>query len=455
MSTTQSAPAVSGGYRAYVLVILTLIYTSNFIDRGILGVLGQPIKAELGLSDWQLGVLGGLAFAILYSTLGIPVARLAERTNRVTLMAVAVIVWSGMTALCAFVGNFWHLLAARVGVGIGEAGCAPPVNSILADYFPPNRRATAIGIFSLGIPIGSVAGALIGSWVADNYGWRAAFLVVGLPGIALAILFKLTVREPVRGAFDPPGADRTAPSVMEVVRHLAGKKAFIHLALGSAMASFGAYGISTFAIPYLLRGFPLTLTQAGAAYALFGGVAAAVGVASGGLLADWAGKRDARVYVLMPAAAFAVATPLYMAAFLQSSLTGLALFVCVPAILQFLYIGPMTGLTQNMVGPRSRATTSAILTLVINLIGLGLGPALTGWASDLYATAAYAGVGEFAAACPGGLAPAGASAEATAACGQAAFIGLQRALVTVSAVFLWAGLHFLLAARTVRRDLEI
>jgi predicted MFS family arabinose efflux permease len=452
--TDIASPKTSGAYRAYVLAVLTLIYTSNFIDRGILGVLGQPIKTELGLADWQLGVLGGLAFAILYSTLGLPVARLAERTNRVTLMAVAVTVWSGMTALCAFVGNFWQLLAARVGVGIGEAGCAPPTNSILADYFPPRQRSTVVGILSLGIPLGSVAGALIGSWVAQNYGWRNAFLVVGLPGVALAVLFRLTVREPVRGAFDAEGAEPVAPSIGAVARVLAAKPAFVHLALGSAMASFALYGISTFAIPFLLRGYDLTLTQAGVAYALFGGVAAAVGVASGGFLVDWAGRRDRRIYVLIPAGAFFLTAPLYMAAFLQSDLQRLAAFIFLPAVLQFLYTGPMSGLIQNMVGPRSRATTSAILTLVINLIGLGMGPALTGWASDLYAAAAYTGAGDFAAACPGGLAVAGATAAQAAACADAAFTGVQRALVTVSLAFVWAGVHFLLAARSVRDDVE-
>lgn len=453
---TQTAATTPGkGYRAYVLLILTLIYTSNFIDRGILGVLAQPIKAELGLADWQIGVLSGLAFAILYSTLGLPVARLAERTNRVTLMAVAVTVWSGMTAACALAGNFWHLLAARVGVGIGEAGCAPPTSSLLADYFPPRRRSTVVGLLSLGIPVGTIAGALIGTSVAQHYGWRAAFLVVGLPGVALALLFKLTVREPVRGAFDADGADHAAPSVKEVAKMLWAKPTFVHLALGSAIASFASYGVSTFAIPFLVRGYELTLSQAGAAFALIFGLAAAIGIASGGALVDWAGKRDLRVYVLIPAASFFVAAPLFMLAFLQTSLSLLAAFIFVPLILQFLYTGPMSGLTQNMVGARARATTSAILTLVINLIGLGLGPALTGWASDLYAAAAYTGAGEFASACPGGMAPAGAAAEAAAACASAAFTGLQRALVTVSVVVIWAGVHFLLAARTVRDDVTI
>ena len=448
------ASAPSRARSTYALVILTLIYTSNFIDRGILGVLGQPIKTELGLADWQIGVLGGLAFAILYSTLGLPVARLADRTNRVSLIAVALTVWSGMTALCAFVGNFWQLLAARVGVGIGEAGCAPPTSSLLADYFPPGRRSSAVGILSLGIPVGSVVGALVGSYVAQHYGWRTAFLVVGLPGIALAILFRLTVREPPRGVFDPPGADTTAPSIGDVARYLWRKPTFMHLALGSAMASFASYGVSTFAIPFLVRGYELTLSQAGAAFALVFGLAAAIGIASGGFIVDWAGKRDRRVYVLIPAASFFVAGPLFMLAFLQNSLGLLAAFIFLPLILQFLYVGPMSGLTQNMVGARARATTSAILTLIINLIGLGLGPALTGWFSDLYASGAYAGVGEFAASCPGGVATPGASAEAAAACADAAFTGLQRALVTVSGACLWAGVHFLLAARTVRRDLE-
>ena len=450
----QAAPAVSRAYRVYVLVVLTLIYTSNFIDRMILAVLGQPIKQELGLSDLQLGILGGFAFAILYSTLGLPIAKLAERGNRVTIVAVALSVWSGMTALCGLAGNFWQLLAARVGVGVGEAGCVPPSASLISDYFPPDKRASAGGFYSLGIPIGTILGVLIGGYVSQVYGWRAAFFVVGLPGVLLAILFRLTVREPRRGTFDPLTAD-TAPSIKAVAKRLIAKPAFVHVALGAAVTSFASYGITTFAIPYLMRGFELSVGSASVAFALFGGAAAAVGVAGGGFLTDWLAKRDKRLYVLVPAAGFIIAAPLYIVAFLQPTLAGMATFIVIPAVVQYIYIGPAVAVCQNMVGARERALTSAILTLVINLIGLGLGPALIGLASDLFAASAYTGAGAFLAACPGGQAPMGAAPETVQACAGAAFAGLQRALVMSSAIYLWAAVHFILAARTLSRDLEV
>ena len=453
MSTTQSGTPTAA-YRGYVLAVLTLIYTSNFVDRMILAVLGQPIKQELGLSDLQLGILGGFAFAILYSTLGLPIAKAAERGSRRNIITGALAVWSLMTALCGLAGNYWQLLAARVGVGIGEAGCVPPSASLISDYFPPEKRASAAGLFSLGIPLGTVLGVLIGGWVSQNYGWRAAFFVVGVPGLLLAILFRLTVREPPRGTFDVATSE-TAPSVMAVARRLAAKPAFVHVALGCAVTSFAGYGITAFAIPYVMRGFSLSVGSASIAFAVFGGLAAAVGVGAGGYLTDWLGRRDKRLYVLIPAAGFVIAAPLYIMAFLQTTLTGMATFIVLPAIVQYLYLGPAVAVCQNMVGPRERALTSAVLTLVINLIGLGLGPALIGLASDLFASSAFAGAGDFLAACPGGLAPAGSTLEAAQACASASFAGLQRALVMSSAIYLWAAVHFVLAARTLARDLEV
>lgn len=453
--TVEAAPPRPSAYRYYVLGVLLLIYTSNFVDRMILGVLGQPIKADLGLSDLQLGLLGGTAFALLYATLGMPIARVAERTKRVNVVTVALTVWSGMTALCGVAGNYWQLLLVRVGVGVGEAGCVPPLASLISDYFPPRQRGTAGAIFSLGIPIGTVVGVLVGGLAAKAYGWRAAFFVVGLPGLLLAILFRLTVKEPPRGAFDADHDSQPAPPMMAVVRRLFAKPTFVHVALGSAISSFAAYGITTFVVSHLMRGFSLDIVQAGIAFALFGGAAAAAGILLGGFVTDWAGKRDPRLYTLIPAAGFILAAPLYMAAFLQPTLAGLAAFVIAPAVLQYIYIGPGPALCQNMAGPRERAIASALLTLIINLIGMGLGPPAIGWASDLFAQAAYSGAGDFLAVCPGGKALPGADAAAVAACGAAAFTGLQRALVMSGAIFLWAGLHFVLAARTVKADLEV
>jgi MFS family permease len=239
-----------------------------------------------------------------------------------------------------------------------------------------------------------------------------------------------------------------------VLKRLLSKPAFLHIAFGSSLSSFAGYAIAQFAIPFLLRGYHLSLMQAAGAFALIGGIAAAIGVGSGGFLTDWAARRDPRLYVLIPAVAFLIAAPFYMAAFLQRDLLMLAVLIVFPAVLQYLYIGPTFGLAQNMVEPKMRATTAAILTLIINLIGYGLGPVAIGWASDQYAAQAFAGVDSYALACPHGLPPLGAQATQAALCRTASFVGLQRALVTASAVYAWAGLHFWLAARTLRRDLE-
>jgi predicted MFS family arabinose efflux permease len=454
MTETAAAAPPSRAYRRYVLGMLIAVYAVNFVDRTILGALGEPIKRDLGLADWQLGVLGGLAFAILYSILGVPIARLAERVNRVGLMSAAIAVWSVMTALCAGAMSFGHLALARIGVGIGEAGCVPPAASLIADYFPPRERATAAGLFAIGVPLGTVAGAIIGALVAEHYGWRAAFLVVGVPGVLLALAFRLTVREPVRGGLDPAGDAEETPSLREVVRTLLNKPTFIHICIGSTVASFGGYAIAAFAIPFLLRGFPLSLTEASALFGVLGGGSAAVGVALGGFVADKAGRKDPRYYALIPAAGFMLAAPLYMLAFTRPTLLGIALVMIPPLVMQYIYLGPLTGLCQNMVAPRARATTQALLTLVINLFGLSLGPTLVGWASDLYAAGVFTGAAGFQSACPGGQAPAGSTAQAVQACRTASFVGLQRALVTASGVYLWAGLHFFLAARHVARDLR-
>ena len=453
-STARIEPTIwPKGYRLYVMVVLIALYTSNFIDRTILGTLGQPIKEDLKLTDGQLGLLGGLSFALLYSTLGIPVARLAERYKRVTVIASALAVWSGMTAVCGLAGNFAQLMAARIGVGIGEAGCIPPANSLISDYYPPERRASAAGAFSLGIPLGAVLGALIGGAVAQRWGWRAAFMMVGLPGLALALLVKLTVREPVRGGYDRMVQD-VAPSIRAAAKSLLGKPTFRHSAFAAALTSFAGYGVSTFGVPFLLRGFHLSLMQASVAFALFGGVGAGIGVFSGGFIADRAGRKDRRMHMWIPAACLILCGPLYMAAFLQKDLATLGVLVVAPAILQYIYLGPVFAATANMAGPRSRATASAILTLIINLIGLGLGPTLIGLASDQFAAHAYTGLMPYAQACPGGLPPAGASGFAAESCHRASFIGLQRALVVSAAVYVWAGVHLILAARTIRQDLE-
>ncbi len=458
-ASRPSGPGFSTGYKSYALLILVVIYTSNFIDRQIIGTVAQAIKADLKITDTQIGLLSGIAFAILYSTLGIPIARLAERYNRVNIITVSLALWSGFTAACGMAQNFLQLFLMRVGVGIGEAGCSPSAQSLLSDYYSPKTRATALGIYSLGIPLGSLFGALIGGKIAMEYGWRWAFLIVGLPGLLIALIAKATLKEPQRGTWDPPAAAGSkAPSLGAVFKALFSRPSFRHMAIGATLSSFAGYGIAFFAVPFLLRGpYGLDVATAGGAYGVVGGLAAAAGVFLGGLVTDIVGRVSTRAYPLVPGIGFLIAAPLYVFAFQQSTLVGIATFVIAPLVLQYLYLGPTFAVTHNLVEPRMRATATALLFLPINLIGLGVGPVFVGRLSDYLATRAFGGhsLGDFASACPGGMAAPGAAADLAAACGTSSFEGVKWAIIITAGVFYaWAGLHYLYAGRSVKRDLE-
>jgi predicted MFS family arabinose efflux permease len=449
----MAARVYSRGYLAWALGLLFVVYTSNFMDRTILSVLQQPIKEDLKLSDSQLGLLGGFAFAILYSTLGIPIARLAETRSRKGIITAALVVWSAMTALCGQATGYGSLFAFRIGVGVGEAGASPPAHSLIADYFPPARRATALSIYSLGIPIGVLLGAVLGGVIAQRYGWRPAFAMVGLPGLGLAVLTQFTLREPARGFYDAAEAvGAGTPSLMAVVRRLGARRSFLHVAAGAVMASFAAYGIGAFSAPYFIRTFGLSLSQAGFVLGLISGAAAAVGTLGGGVVTDWAGRRDKRWYVWTPAIGLALAMPLYVIGYLVPDWRLAVAILVVPPMLHYSYLGPSFGVMHNMVTPRMRATATALLFLAINLIGLGLGPTLTGMASDFYAAHHFA-AGGFAAMCPGGRAAAGAAAGVGAACREASAFGVRWAIVTCAGGYLWASVHYWLAAKDLRRDL--
>lgn len=436
----------------YALGLLLAIYVCNLVDRNVLSIVAQPMKEDLALHDWQVGLLSGIAFALFYVLIGFPLARLAERANRVRIITVLLVVWSLMTALCGLAQNFISLALARVGVGTGEGGCTPTSHSLIGDYFPRHKRSTAFSIYSLGIPLGPLLAGVSGGWVAQEYGWRAAFLIVALPGLVLAVIARLTLPEPPRGQYDPtPTTDAAIPSFMAVVRQLASKATFRHVAIGAAVATFANNGVSTFAVPYLLRGFDISLSQAAAAYGLIVGVAASIGVFAGGWLADRIGAVDRRAQVLIPAWGALLSAPLYVAVFLQTSLLSMALWVIAPAIIHYLYMGPTFGLTANMVDARMRATASSIVLLLMNLVGVGLGPVAAGLLSDLLASHAFT-LGEYAAMCPGGRAAPDAATGLVDACRSASFVGLRNGMILMSFAYLWAAAHYFLAARTVGRD---
>jgi predicted MFS family arabinose efflux permease len=450
--TTSQAPpgeTIKRGTRTWVLILMTLTYTSSFMDRTVLSIIQNPIKQEFGLSDTQLGLLSGFAFALFYSVLGIPVARLAERMDRRWLIAVSLAIWSGATALGGLARSFASLFALRVAVGVGEAGASPPAHSLITDFFPPNRRGTAFSIYSLGVSAGVLIGSIAGGYIAQSYGWRLTFVIFGVPGLILAILVPLTIREPKRGRLDTPraGADKVPP-LGEVFRRFVHKRALFHCVAGASIAAFGAYSIISFSAPFFIRAHGATLAQAGVFLGLTGGLSAGIGIFFSGQITDWASRRDSRWTVWIPAAGLLLATPLYIAGFLVSSKSAAMAILLVAPALQYLYLGPTMGLMHNLVTPRMRATATAFLYLAVNLFGLGLGPPITGFLSDRFSAALM--TGELATRCvPGSVA-----ARTDELCRAAAGTGIRWALVVVTLAFIWSAIHYLIAARSLRRDLQ-
>ncbi|PZQ56443.1 MAG: MFS transporter [Phenylobacterium zucineum] len=472
-----AAPTYTPAYRNAVLWLLVLAYTFNFIDRTIISTIGQAIKVDLKLTDQQLGWLGGLSFALLYTTLGIPIARLAERTSRVNIIAVAIVIWSAFTALCGTATSYVQLLLYRVGVGVGEAGLSPPAHSLISDYFEPKKRATALSIYSFGIPLGTMFGAMAGGWIAEHLSWQAAFMVVGLPGVLVALAIKLFVKEPPRGWADqalaeesPAALGREAseagaptaaaaekpPSILSVARRLFGSWGMFHMAAGITMASFAGYGTGNYAPAYFIREFGLGLGVVGLAIGLIAGLSNGAGTLLGGFLTDWASKKSVRWYALVPAIGLILATPIYIFAYTRESYQLAWAILLIPGVLHYTYLGPTFGVVQNVMDTRMRATAVAVLFFVLNLIALGFGPPFTGWCIDQFARHAFTATGmagDFLTACPGGMAPDGASAELAAACKSAMNSGTRSGIVSNLLIYAWAGVHYLLAAITLPRDI--
>jgi predicted MFS family arabinose efflux permease len=382
---------VSPAYARYVLALLFVAYVFNFVDRQILAILLQPIKEELGVSDTAMGLLTGIAFAIFYTFAGIPIARLADRRSRRAIIAFGLTAWSAMTAASGLVRTFGQLAAARVGVGIGEAAFVPPAHSLIADYFPPERRATALAVFSMGVHVGLAFGLVLGGWIAQLYGWRAAFFTVGIPGLLLAIAVRLTVREPERGITDAlhgTAAALTPESLATVFTTLRSLRSFRHLALAAAFHSFGGYAFAIWGPTFFVRVHHMPTGQLGTLLGIVLGVGGMIGAISGGVLSDRLGMRDARRMLYVPAIATLVQIPCAWASlFWPTPITALVLLLP-SAVMSAIWFGPVYALTQALVTPTMRATASAVLVFVINLIGLGLGPLAVGALND-YLTPTY------------------------------------------------------------------
>ncbi|WP_298674281.1 MFS transporter [uncultured Sphingomonas sp.] len=363
------------GYRGLVLAMLLAVYTFNFLDRQILGILAKPIQQDLGLNDAQFGAIGGIAFALLYSCLGVPLALLADRIGKTKVIAASLIVWSGFTALCGIAGNFWHLFLYRLGVGVGEAGGVAPSYALIADYYPIERRARALAIYSLGIPVGLACGVLLGAYIAALVNWRVAFLTVGLAGIVLAPIFLWIVRDRPRPA--PAAAAERVP-LLAVFPILAAKPAFWLMAFGAGFSSLAGYGLALWVPKILMVRFDWGLITAGqfmGSLLLIGG---AGGVFIGGVLADKLGKGDRGWYVRLPAFAWLITAPTFAIGLITPSPALAWACLLIPNALNILWLGPITTAVQHLAPPHMRASASGAFLFINNLVGLGIGPWLLG-----------------------------------------------------------------------------
>jgi MFS family permease len=411
--------------RYYALVLLTIVYAFNFIDRQLLAILQESIKSDLGLSDGQLGLLAGFAFAVFYVTAGIPIARWADHSNRRNIVAGSVFLWSLMTAVSGFVNNYAQLLAARIGVGVGEAGGSPPSHSIISDIFPPHKRATALGFYSTGVNIGILFGFLLGGWLNEYFGWRVAFMVVGGPGILLAILVKITLAEPIRGLTEKHGSNNGEVPFGKVLSILWSRRSFRHMAFAAALNAFCGYSAASWTASFMIRSHGMSTGELGTWLALISGLCGAIGVFCGGLVADKLGAHDKRWYMWVPAIAGLISLPFMVFVYLaQNPYMALSLSI-VPGLLHNVYLGSTIATTHSLVGLRMRALSSAVLFLILNLIGMGLGPLLIGLLSDY-------------------LEPTWANHSLR-----------QAMLYLVPAVMAWSTIHFFLAARPLREELEM
>jgi MFS family permease len=430
MDTTPAAatgdPYAGRGYRYYALTLLMTAYVFNFIDRQILAILQEPIKAELGLSDTQLGLLTGFAFALFYVVMGLPIARWADRGVRRDIVALAVGVWSLFTALSGLVTSYLQLLLVRIGVGVGEAGCSPPAHSMISDTFPPGERATALGTYNMGVNIGILFGFLAGGWLNEFFGWRVAFFAVGIPGVLLAVVLRLTLAEPPRGRFDPPrptAGDDPHPTTRAVLNHLWRLHTFRHMAAATALLGFAGYGLLNWLPSFFIRVHQLGTGTVGTWFALIIGLGGAIATVLTGYLADRFGKRDARWYPWVTAIAMGVTLPLNIGVFVADSSVLALICYIFPGAVCAAYVAPIIAVTHGLVENRMRALSSAIVFLVLNLIGLGLGPLAIGIISDA-------------------LAPSLGSDS------------LRYALLaTVPATTVWGVAHLLLAARHIRGEM--
>lgn len=469
MSATQAADSQvtntgeafgTSGYRNYVLFSLLLVYTLNFIDRALIGVVSEPIIREFQLKDWQFGLLSGFGFALTYTLFGIPIARLAERVNRVRIIACSVIFWSVMTALCGIAGSFIALLVFRVGVGIGEAGCTPPANSIIADYFPPRSRARALAIYAMGVTLGSALAAAFGGPIAQAFSWREAFIILGLPGVVIGVIVLFTVKEPPRGYSDPPGTPQLEKlDFRETLKRLSGNRSYWINALAATIVAFVGYGVSSFQVSFFIRVHELSISDVALQLVLPISLAAAAGTFGGGFAIEKLSGRFPNAVAGVPGWSLIISLPLYWIGFSTDSQSTALMMLIVAGFLHYTYLGSQYTIAQGVVDVKARATAIAILLFVVNLIGYGLGPLFVGAISDILSqsyvsTAAINGQMTLDL-CKGTDADILAVGDQTmlAACREATGEGVRDALRWTAMIYGASGLAYLWLCRHLQKDL--
>lgn len=487
---TSASESPAGGqsygtpqYRGYVLLSLTLVYTLNFIDRNLLGVVAQPIITEFGLTDTEYGFLNGPPFALFYALMGIPIAMAADRFNRVAIMALCIAVWSLMTALCGFASSFVFLLIARVGVAIGEAGGTPPSNSLIADYFKPKSRANALGIFAMGVTLGGALAAGFGGLIVgltdetvvgffasvgvgdihqqlgwgENFGWRFAFIALGLPGLLIALILFLTVKEPPRGYSDPPGAQRVEKaSIVETLKELGSKPTFWTMSIGAALVAFVGYGLFGFQAPMMQRVHNISPGAFQLQYGVPLALVSAVGTFLGGYLTQVFSARSIAAVAWIPAVGVLASIPMYVWGFYSEPGMMQLVIWGIAAMFHYAYLGAQYTIGQGVVSQRSRASAIAILLFIIALIGNGLGPQIVGIMSDMFMRMQIeaAGMGDQLtnAVCRAKDLSA-LTAEQQAVCTHAYGEGLRQSMAATVMFFIPAAAFYLLASLTLKKDM--
>ncbi len=458
MSDPASAAQVNTGnsyssfsYRSYVLGALLLAYIFNFIDRVIIAYLSVPIKAEFDLANWQFGLLSGIAFATFYTFLGIPIARLAERRNRTVIIGVSIILWSIMTILCGLAWSFVALLIFRLGVGVGEAGLTPPANSLISDYYKPEKRASALSIYATGVTIGSTCAALFVGLALGLVDWRTTFIIVGLAGVPIGLAIIFTVKEPPRGYSDAPGTVRPpTPSIAEALGSLASNKTFWYVTLGGTAASFVGYALVTFVMEFLTKAFEMSVPRAALFFLAPLSLMGAVGTWLCGALADSFKGKSA---LWLPALGLTLSFVLQALALnMMASATVILVILLLANLFQYFYLGPMYAVSGSVVDTRMRATAIAILLFVVNLIGYGIGPPFAGIVIDTFFAGNMADIaGLTAETCR--VARDTLTPEQLGQCVSGELAAIRTGLTLTAAIFLIGAVFFLLAMKTVDHDL--